>query len=164
MSPPLSWTPPDPPNGAVTTPVTDTNAQAALFYGEDIWFDVTQGSVANYVVTAAGDWLSVSGIPALEQSLLRRTITNPGEWKTKPTYGVGARLYVKAKDTPATRAELAGRIRSQYLQDKRVESVDEIAIEKFSDGIGPGLRINVRYTPRGRLRTDKSETIVIEVR
>jgi hypothetical protein len=56
---------------------------------------------------------------------MRRTITNPGEWKTKPNYGVGARLYVKAKDTPATRSELAARIRSQYLLDQRVESVDE---------------------------------------
>lgn len=164
MSPP-SWTPPDPPNGAVGTPSTDTNAQAALFYGEDIWFDVTQGAIANYVVTAAGDWLSASGLDALKQSLTRRTITNPFEWKTKPNYGVGARLYVKAKDTPAMRAELEARIRSQYLIDKRVESVDEVSFEKIVDqGIGPGLRINVRFTPRGRLRTDKPESLTIEVR
>jgi hypothetical protein len=40
----LDWTLPSPPNGVVGTPSTDTNAQAALFYGEDIWFDVTKGA------------------------------------------------------------------------------------------------------------------------
>lgn len=160
----LGWSPPPPPNGVVFTPTTDTNAQAAQFYGEDIWFDVTQGSVPNLIVTPAGDWLPVTGMTALRQSLLRRTITKPGEWKFKPNFGVGATEYIKEKDTPAMRAELAARVRSQYLQDQRVESVDEIVIEKFSDGIGPGLRLNVVFTPRGRLRTDQAERIVIEVR
>lgn len=160
----LDWTPPVPPNGIVSTPSSDTNAQAALFYGEDIWFDVSDGARANTIVTPAGDWQSVSGNEALRQSLRRRTITKPGEWKTKPNYGVGATEYVKQKDTPAMRAELAGRIRSQYMLDQRVESVDEISFEKFVDGIGPCLRINVLYTPRGRLRTDKSDRVLIEVR
>jgi phage baseplate assembly protein W len=160
----LGWVPPPPPNGVVFTPSADTNAQAAAFYGEDVWFDVTQGAIADYVVTAAGDWQAVSGITALRQSLLRRTITNPGEWKTKPGYGVGAREYVKAKDTPAMRAEITARVRQQYLLDQRVESVDSVTIEKVHDGIGPGLRLNVAYTPRGRLRTDKPDRIVIEVR
>lgn len=163
MSDPV-FTIPSPPNGAVTTPAIDTDAQAALFYGEDIWFDVAAGAGANYVVTAAGDWQSASGMTALRQSLLRRTITNPTEFRTKPNYGVGARQYVKAKDTPSTRSELSARIRSQYLDDARVESVDQITIDKFSDDIGPGLRINVQFTPLGRLRTDQPQTIVIEVR
>ena len=160
----LDWTLPAPPNGIVAVPSSDTNAQAAQFFGQDIWFDVTAGVVANYIVTPAGDWLAVSGITALRQSLLRRTITNPGEWKTKPNYGVGARLYVKAKDTPSMRSELSGRIRTQYLQDQRVEAVNQIAIDKVVDGIGPVLRLNVVYTPRGRLRMDKPDNVLIEVR
>jgi phage baseplate assembly protein W len=160
----IEYSLPPPPNGVVTIPTSDTNAQAALFYGEDIWFDVTEGARANMIVTAAGDWQMVSGITALRQSLLRRTITRPGEWKTKPTFGVGAQEYVKAKDTPAMRAELAARVREQYLQDQRVESVDQVVIEKIVDGIGPGLRLNVIYTPRGRLRMEQSDRIVIEVR
>jgi hypothetical protein len=36
----LGWTLPEPPNGVVSVPSTDTNAQAALFYGEDIYLDV----------------------------------------------------------------------------------------------------------------------------
>lgn len=135
-----------------------------LIGGEDIWFDVTAGSLANMIVTPAGDWLAATGMIALKQSLLRRTITNPNEWKTKPGYGVGAREYLKEKDTPAKRSELAARIRSQYIQDTRVERVDHVAIERFTDGIGAGLKVNVMFTPRGRLRTEQPATLSIEVR
>jgi phage baseplate assembly protein W len=159
----FGWKLPQPPNGVVGVPSTDTDAQAALFFGEDIWFDVS-ADVANYIVTASGDWLAVTGLPALRQSLIRRTITNPGEWKTKPNYGVGARLYVKAKDTASTRSELEARIRSQYTIDQRVERVDHVNITKLVDGIGPILKVNVLYTPRGRLRTDQPQMLGIELR
>jgi phage baseplate assembly protein W len=160
----LDWTLPAPPNGVVATPTTDTNAQAALFFGEDVWLDVSQGEQAELIVTPAGDWQTVTGLAALKQSLLRRIITNPGEWTTKPGYGIGARQYVKAKDTPAMRAELTARVRAQFLADQRVESVDQVAIDKIVDGIGPVLRLNVQYTPRARLRTDQPQKITVELR
>jgi len=160
----LGWTLPDPPNGAVAIPTSDTNAQAALFYGEDIYFAVEAGIAANYVVTPAGDWQGVSGELALTQSLLRRTITNPNEWRTKPKYGVGARAFLKAKDTPSTRAELEARIRSQYLLDPRVESVDAVTIAKTIESGVPVLRISVSITALGRLRTDKPTRVLITIR
>ncbi len=159
----LGWTLPDPPNGAVGTPSSDTQAQAALFYGEDIYFDVSLGVTANYVVTAAGDYQTATGMVALMQSLLRRTITNPNEWRTKPNYGVGAKQYLKGRDTPSTRAELEARIRAQYVLDARVERVDQVVIEKIAAPV-PYLKISVQFTPRGRLRTDAPEKIVIEIR
>lgn len=160
-----TWPMPDPPNGVASVPSSDTNAQASLFYGEDVFFDVAAGLGADYVVTPAGDYLTVEGEAALKQRLLRRTITSPNEWRTRPGYGVGARDYIKAKDSNAMRSELGARIREQYLRERGVESVDQVVIEKVeASGIGPGLRINVQYTPRGRLRGDRPSTILIELR
>lgn len=160
----LEWTLPAPRNGVVSVPSADTNAQAALFYGEDIFLDVAYGATANYIITGAGDWQTCSGMVALMQSLLRRTITNPGEWKTKPNYGVGAKRYLKGKDTPTSRAELDARIRSQYTLDPRVERVDQVVIAKTVVDDVPILHINVQFTPRGQLRTDTPQRIDISIR
>jgi phage baseplate assembly protein W len=159
----LEWTPPKPPYGVVSTPASDVRAQTDRFFGFDLWFDIAGGSRANLVVTAAGDWRVVGGVTALAQSLTRRTITNPGEWRTKPNYGVGARDFVKAKDTPATRAQLEARVREQYLADRRVERVDAVAIERVETAMGPVLRLGVKFTPRGRLRTDAPIQLSIDV-
>jgi hypothetical protein len=160
----LGWTLPEPPNGVVSVPSTDTNAQAALFYGEDIYLDVGDGVTANYIITAVGDWQTCTGMVALGQSLLRRTITNPSEWRTKPNYGVGAMQFLKAKDTPTSRAELETRIRSQYKLDPRVERVDQVVIAKTVIDDVPILRINVQFTPLGKLRTDMPGRIEIFIR
>lgn len=156
---------PQPPNGVTGTSSSDEAQQRAKFFGEDIWYDVSHPDpntgTPDYVPNAAGDWTLVTELEALRQSLLRRTITNPGEWKTKPNYGVGARQYIKAKNTAANRAELEARIRSQYLQDPRVESIDSVTItQPFDDG----LSIVVVVIPAGRLRNDQPLVVQLEVK
>jgi phage baseplate assembly protein W len=163
----MSWLLPVPPNGYQGIPASEQQSQIARFYGEDIYFeiaapDVTLGE-ADYVITPTGDWLTVTGEEALRQSLIRRLITNPGEWATKPNYGVGARQYVKAKNTPATRAELETRIRSQFMIDPRVASVDLVVVAQLADG-SAGVKIEAHITPRGRLRSDKPMSVRLEVR
>lgn len=151
---------PSPPNGVVGISTASTASAVAELLGEDIYFDVADGVRADYVVTPAGDWRTVAGEEALMQSLLRRTITNPGDWRTKPRYGVGARRYLKMKDTAANRAELEQRIRAQYLIDKRVERVDAVLIERLEGANGAVLKINVKFTPRGRLRDGGAEIAI----
>jgi len=161
-----SWFLPTPSGGSSGVPASEQASQDALFYGEDIWHDVATADVngeADYVVTSAGDWAVVTGREALRQSLMRRTITNPGEWPTLPDYGVGARQYVKARNTASVRAELESRIRSQYLRDPRVHSVDLVTVAQLADG-SPGIVISVLVTPRGRLRTDKPMPVRLEIR
>lgn len=160
------FTIPDPPSGYQGTPASEREAQDARFYGADIWLNVAAPDVqlgqAHYVTNAAGDWTIVRGREALRQSLLRRLITNPGDWQTKPDYGVGARQYVKAKNTSSVRAELESRIRSQFAKDVRVFSVDLVTTTPLDDGT-PGVKISVLVTPRGRLRTDQPLEVALEV-
>ncbi len=162
-----SFTIPDPPSGYQGTPETEQENQEALFFGEDIYFDIsapdpTSGQ-ASYVVNAAGDWTTATGLVALRQSLFRRLITNPNEWKTKPNYGVGARQYIKARNTEATRAELVSRIKSQFALDKRVHEVNTAIASRLDDG-SPGIKVSVTITPVGRLRTNRTVTLSWELR
>lgn len=157
---------PNPPDGYADVAPSTLSDQLAKFYGEDIYYDVStvdETGRPDYVVTAAGDWALAKGLEALRQSLLRRLITAPGEWATLPSFGVGAIQYVKAKNTPAVRAELEHRIRSQFLRDDRVESVASITIETLSDAQGPGLRIVVLVVAAGRLRTDTPLSVALEI-
>lgn len=115
----------------------------------DIWFDVSAAVGPDYVVTAYGDWLPVTGDEALRQSLLRRFITNPGEWKTKPEYGAGGRAFLKEKSTKSTRDAFARRLREQALKDTRVQSVDDVTYDLFDDG---GTRWTVKITPKTKIK------------
>ena len=141
-------------------------AQVSRFFGTDIWFDVTtpdQTGQANYVITPSRDITVVTGREALRQSLLRRYLTNPGDWKTAPGYGAGARQYVRGKNTAAERVELESRVRAQSLRDPRVLTVDLATVTPLSDG-SPGIRLSVKITPKGRLRGDQPLPIHLEIR
>jgi phage baseplate assembly protein W len=141
-------------------------AQVGKFFGGDIWFDVSQPDQtghANYVITPAGDVAMVSEHEALRQSLIRRYLTNPGDWKTAPNYGAGCRQYVKGKNTAAERAELESRVRAQSLRDPRVLTVDLATVTPLEDG-SPGIRLSVKITPKGRLRGDQALPIHLEIR
>lgn len=163
----MTWLLPSPTSGTSGVPASEQQNQIAHFFGEDIYFDIAAPDVelgeADYIITPTGDWLTVTGEEALRQSLIRRIVTNPGEWATKPNYGVGARQYVKAKNTKTTRAELESRIRAQFLFDQRVERVDLVVVEQLEDG-SAGVKIEVHVTPRGRLRGDKPLPVRLEVR
>lgn len=135
---------------AAAEPITEVDK----FFGRDLfWSDDVK-------VTPAGDWLLVEKEEALRQAVLRRLITSPGEWKTRPDYGVGAGDFVRARHTQATLDELAGRIRDQLLRDVRIYAVEDIATE-FEDGL---LRINVAIKPRGEPKRAKPIVVSLEVK
>lgn len=143
---------------AVMTCPQDTLARSLgpEFYGQDIWLDVTKGSGPDRRVTPDGDWLLVQGREALRQSLLRRYLTNPGEWATKENYGAGVRMFVKAKNVKAAREELTSRIKQQSLMDFRVERVDDVRISWTATG---RINVDVHIIPRGQLDRNKPVTI-----
>lgn len=132
------------------------NAPGDNLIGTDIWLDVTKGSGPDRHVTAHGDWLLVKGREALRQSLLRRYLTNPGEWASKPDYGAGARMFVKAKNVKAARDELTTRIRQQSLKDPRVAAVDKVTIAWTATG---RINVDVHVIPKGQLDRNKPVTI-----
>lgn len=151
-------------SGVVASDIAD---QVANFYGEDIWYDMAsadpQTGKADYVVTAAGDWALATGLDALRQALLRRLITSPGEWATLPDFGVGAPQYVKAPRTAANVAELEGRIRSQFMQDDRVQSVSTVDITDTTNEDGSVTTITVLIVAAGSLQSAAPIPVVYSV-
>ena len=116
-------------------------------YGRDISYDVRDSVTPNMDVTPARDWALIAGRECLRQSLIRRLITEPGEWTTNPSYGVGAIAFVKARDSAGNRDELERRIRAQFTMDARVKSVDSVTLIRGEDS----LRVVVRVIPAGEI-------------
>lgn len=153
------FTLPTPGTGTSGISSRDRASQIDRFFGRDIWFDVRQGREADYVITDAGDWKVASGLVALRQAIIRRIITDPGEWQTLPNYGVGARMFVKAKNTRSARDELAQRIRGQLLQDDRIAAVNSVEVE-----INPtSVRIAVTITPKGQSLKNQPVRAAVEI-
>src|SRR5262245_52711265 len=121
---------------AGTTPAVSIPGPVEEADRVDLYFDVAEATGPDYFVTGPGDRLTVGGDEAYRQSLLRRFITNPGEWQTKPQYGAGGREFVKGKSTKATRDAFMQRLRAQSLMDPRTASVLAVNAESFADGSG----------------------------
>jgi hypothetical protein len=139
----------------------DADKQRDRLWGRDIWLDVR--STGDAVSSAAGDLAMASGQDALEQSLIRRFITDPGDYAVLGEYGAGARSFVKERKNRAKRDELAERLRSQALRDDRVDKVAQVLVEQTTDG--NGLRIFVGVVPRGAAQpAGKILTIKMELR
>lgn len=128
--------------------------QVDRFFGRDLFFD---GDMA---VTPAGDWLTVEGREALRQAIRRRIVTNPGEWQTLPDYGVGARLFVKAKNTAAARDELVQRISGQLAAEQRIAQILEVILD--TDSIPDGLKISVKVQPTGETQRNRPVIVTVE--
>lgn len=141
----FSWSIPAFPSANQGVSVEDANKQFNALFGHDIWLDLASGALQRQV-KHDGDWLLVDGIEALRQAIIRRIITNPGEWTTLPDYGVGVRNYVKQKNTRANRDALAARIKDQISQDPRVAEVQDVVVES-SEG---SMKITVNVTPKAR--------------
>lgn len=158
-----TWTLPSAGTSAAPSVQANTSldaAQRALF-GVDIWLAVSDGVHADRIVTAARDWRLVDGEDCVRQSLLRRLMTSPGEWKTKPNYGVGARAYVKRPATARTTNELAERIVSQFRADKRVEQVSAVTADWTPGGL---LVLSVLTKLRGRDLNNRPFLVSAQVR
>lgn len=155
----FSWTLPEgeASGGGGKQPATDFDR----LWGRDLWFDLAEGKRANLLVTPAGDWKVASGREALRQAIVRRLVTNPGEWATVPDYGAGVRLYAKARLTGAVIDELRARIRAQLAREPRVTRVGEVSITPRSDGAG--IRVAVSVVARGRLAEGGPLVAVVEV-
>lgn len=126
-------------------PKVQRPSQQDRLFGRDLWFDVT-ATGANVEVSGAGDWVVVTGREALRQSIIRRLITDPGEFATLTDYGAGMRLFVKSRDTPAIRQEIEERIRGQLARDRRVAEVSQVVTERTDTG---ALQIFVQVLPVG---------------
>lgn len=138
-----SWTIPAAPSaGSSGAGNTEQAFDARVSLGRDLFWE------GGLRVSPRGDWLTVDGIAALRQSILRRLITSPGEWAVRPTYGVGALDFVYETLTTARAAELRNRIRDQLTQDPRIQKANVVEVEQTAAGI---LRIRVQIVVKGTI-------------
>lgn len=131
----FSWTLPP----AVGVGIADASGALARefgrLFGTDIYFR------NDYSVTSAGDYLLTKGLENLREALYRRMITKPGEYKFVPSYGLGINAYVKRRANTDTIAELRRALTEQLLQERRIDAIENIAIERIPNGLKIGLVI-----------------------
>lgn len=116
---------------------TAQREQQLALLGKDIFFD------GDLHVSPARDFVLVEGVEAMRQSIYRRLLTKPGEYKARPNYGVGVQLYVKRRRTSSTLSELKARIIDQLSLDRRIDEVVAISIEHITDGVQVALKVRV---------------------
>lgn len=136
----FSWTLPASGAAASTEPL---DARRKLF-GKDL--DWRQGRLST---TGAGDWLTVEGVDALHQSVLRRLSTRPNGWATRPGYGVGVEEFIEEEMTQSTFNELVSRIKISLAKDPRI---DEVAAVRYAES-GEMVILRVSIKVKGQALT-----------
>jgi phage baseplate assembly protein W len=124
--------------------------------GEDILFS------DDYEVVT-GDLAMVTEEAALRQSIHRLLVVSPGEWKTRPMYGVGLKDYLKKPITAGRKVELQNRIVESLRKHPRVERLDGVTVEEVRLGTRTGLKVTVRVQAAGTVRTLRPFTFYREV-
>lgn len=88
-----------------------------------------------------GDLLSVTGTVRSQQRLLRRLLTNPGDYIFHPEYGAGLPAKVgNTLDIPKLRALIRGQVQLEDSIAKTPEPVISL------NAIANGVSVNIKYT------------------
>ena len=117
--------------------------EAALF-GEDLLF------TDDLQVTASGDYATVEGAESVNQALLNRLMTAPGEYAPFPDYGVGIRSWVKKRLSRADLDALRAVIIDQAVKEDRIERVVDVIAERSTIGNETGIKIMIKAIVLGR--------------
>ena len=92
-------------------------------------------------VSSAGDLLRVNGATRSQQRVLRRLLTNPGEYLSHPTYGGGIAGLVGSNASPTYIASL---IRGQMMMESSVSKAVPPVIKVTP--ITGGVQVSISYT------------------
>lgn len=102
-------------------------------------------------VGASGDLLSIDEPTRSEQRLVRRLLTNPGDYIWHPTYGAGLASYI---GTPAAAKTIEAIVRAQLDLESAVanDPVPTVAVTTYETGV---MTVTIVYfnTDVGTLRT-----------
>jgi len=103
----------------------------------DIWHQF--GS--DLLVGSTGDLAIASGSAEGQQRVLRRLLTNAGDYIWQPDYGAGLAQFV---GSPASAAQIRAVVRSQIFKEAAVAHTPEPVIDVQSDMAGT-VYVHVRY-------------------
>lgn len=92
-----------------------------------------------------GDLLTVTAITRGQQRVLRRLLTNPGDYIFQPEYGAGLARWI---GTTADLAAMRALIRGQMLLEPSVAAQPEpdVAVSAIANQAGGGFAVAIRYT------------------
>ena len=107
-------------------------------------FDVDHFWSNDVAPSPTGDLGSVSGISLGQQRILRRLLTNPGDYLFQPDYGAGLPQFV---GLPMDIGRIVGAIRSQLLLESTVARTPEptIKVSQVASDL-TALNVTIRYT------------------
>ena len=99
---------------------------------------------SDLTVSGAGGVQPVNGTTRGQQRVLRRLLTNPGEYIFHPDYGAGLPSYV---GRPMDAAKMRALVRSHILlEDSVAKTPDpEITVKPIAGGAGGGIAVAMRY-------------------
>ncbi len=96
---------------------------------------------ADLAVGPTGDLLPVDNAALGQQRVLRRLLTNPGDYLWAPGYGAGLARFV---GSPTAAARIGAVVRSQIFREAAVARAPEPDITVSADGAGT-VYVHVRY-------------------
>jgi len=103
----------------------------------DLWHQF--GS--DLMVGATGDMAAATGALAGQQRVLRRLLTNPGDYIWQPGYGAGLGQFV---GSPASAAQIRAVVRSQIFKEAAVARTPEPIVDVTADASGT-VYVYLRY-------------------
>ena len=92
-------------------------------------------------VDARGDLALVSGALRAQQRVLRRLLTNPGEYIWQPQYGAGLAQFV---GQPANPLQIQAIIRTQLAKESAVAQTPSPSVEVSYDTLG-AIAVMISY-------------------
>jgi hypothetical protein len=103
--------------------------------GQHLLSDLWQVWSTDLQVGNSGDAAPVTGTERGKQRVLRRLLTNPGDYIFQPDYGAGLPRFVGGNQGKATLDEIEGLVRSQILMEAVVaaDPAPEVSIQRLPD-------------------------------
>ena len=92
-------------------------------------------------ISSSGDVALVDGLQLGQQRVLRRLLTNSGDYIWNLSYGAGLAAFV---GQPAAAMQIRAVVRSQIFKEAAVETSPEPVIEVTSDQAGT-VYVHIRY-------------------
>lgn len=111
--------------------------------------DIWQQWGSDLIIGPTGDLATASGTSLGQQRVLRRLLTNPGDYIWQPDYGAGLAQFV---GQPVNAFQIAAVVRSQIFREAVVARSPEPVVDVQVDDTGV-VYVSIRYADATSLET-----------
>ena len=112
--------------------------------------DISQLWGGDLSLGPTGDLALASGSTLGQQRVLRRLLTNPGEYIWEPSYGAGLAQFIGG---PANALQIRAVIRSQIFKEAAVARSPEPVIDVVPSSAEGSVYVHIRYVDSGSGQT-----------